>query len=252
MADDVESAGARLTNTFELLEHILLDITPFETKSSGCDPKRNHIIALKTLLRSQQVSRVFRDTIANSPPLRRALFLDPPQSDTRGTYIDENALLAGTWRVSHDIVVDVKTDYTPQRETKKKIFTGEVELTPRYDLCNASEYAVLGSESWRKMYFSNKKYQVRRILLALPDEEKSYSREIPVSPQDKSELKAGEVLESVLKDQMGAVYFKRLEKILRRTKGGPVTAKDLEFVFSECIWDSELESESETEGIELF
>ena len=100
------------------------------------------------------------------------------------------------------------------------------------------------------MYFSKKKYRVRAILLSLADADNTFSREIPIYPQEKSALKAGEVLEEVLKAEMGSHYFKIFGQILRRTKGAPITAEDLQFVFSECTWDNA--SESETEGIDFF
>ncbi|KXT03376.1 hypothetical protein AC578_3985 [Pseudocercospora eumusae] len=127
MANDVESAGARLTNTFELLERILLEIFP---------PKRTFTTKhIKTLLQCKQVSKAFRDTIANSPPLRRALFLDPPQVDADPEDFDDNPMLAGTCRVSHDIVVDVWLDPLAWRK-KDKDWWRSLAIQPRYSLAN--------------------------------------------------------------------------------------------------------------------
>lgn len=87
MASELESsasgAAARVFDTFELLEKILIGIRTLQpgqaSRNSWCS--YYHYQEVKALFRLQMVNTTFRDTIARSKTLRRNMYKEPVRSE---------------------------------------------------------------------------------------------------------------------------------------------------------------------------
>ena len=132
----MESSAKKVINTTELLEKILLNI---ETRM---------------LLLSQRTSKAFRDTIADSNPLQRALYFQQEEAgnDTHTADIVDNPLLKGLYfRDLHiegflpaHLYIDNLVFHINYPYEKYLGFNGE-KLTPAGD----------DKASWRRMYLRN-------------------------------------------------------------------------------------------------
>lgn len=94
----VQSAGARVANTFELLEPILVHVKSLhEHDCSNIDPSERKII-MRKMLKMQKVSHAFYKIIAGSDDIKRFLFMTAPEPHVRSAldYVpDWNGLLRG-------------------------------------------------------------------------------------------------------------------------------------------------------------
>lgn len=73
-----QSSPTRVFTIFELLEHILLDVEPYEkdTEHNNCFPKDSPVVA--RLFALQRVNRTIRTAIQRSRPLLRRMLLEAP------------------------------------------------------------------------------------------------------------------------------------------------------------------------------
>lgn len=157
MTANIQSAGHRVAHTVELLEMILLKTSHIDAPPSlrfRC--KRTE--AVKDLLRSQLVSRIFRDTIKSSSKLKEALFQVAPKEFFPRAEDGFNMLLH--WF------------YVPRRlpcfEWVAQIGRAdgyvEVQILSACPSPNAySGLEVQLSASWRPMYLLSTQYKVVRI-----------------------------------------------------------------------------------------
>ncbi|KAF7187505.1 hypothetical protein HII31_11129 [Pseudocercospora fuligena] len=138
MVSEAKSAGMRLIHTFELLELTLLHLVPISakpaTKSGAVRQafRNDHAVGMKTLLQCQQVNKTFQSTIINSLPLRKALFFEQPIPWDTSKRTKKNAILmSSSWRVSPEIVVDVRARLHMSRKGQPPKIS--VQMEPKYD-----------------------------------------------------------------------------------------------------------------------
>ncbi|KAK4557102.1 hypothetical protein LTR86_006083 [Recurvomyces mirabilis] len=143
------TAGKRLTDTFELVEHILMLLDPRDV-----------------MLHGQRVNKTFRATVTNSAALQCKLFLKP---DYSGSGLKLNPFL-GMANLSHRLPVyyihDLNTlAYTHKQRSCQVFLTDSREIhihgSPHLSLEFSSgrtktlaNYAPLATGSWRSMYLT--------------------------------------------------------------------------------------------------
>ncbi|EME87060.1 uncharacterized protein MYCFIDRAFT_172732 [Pseudocercospora fijiensis CIRAD86] len=166
------TASWRVFHTAELLEQILLDVSPASTGQLVHDANYEYnegdeiddeedddedaLSSRLTLLRCQRVSIAFRNTIASSPQLQRCLFFSPPSAPTA------NSFHLNTLAISKDAICYLchKLDFGME------LYNGQLN----FYFCDASWFRgalqlskVDRQASWRRMYLRSGGLQVERI-----------------------------------------------------------------------------------------
>ncbi|KAF7187487.1 hypothetical protein HII31_11111 [Pseudocercospora fuligena] len=155
MSSSQPSAGWRVAHTFELLEQILL-ATP------GPDGARDEP-AMLTIFVSQRAARVFRDTIANSPPLRAMIFCSAPDKYVTPSHDNINHLVHfHTFKLLSNIAIEVFSNTSGSSQyvsvTIGLIMLSNPESRPR----EAVDWV------WRKMHLYSGGYEMDGINFQLP------------------------------------------------------------------------------------
>lgn len=133
------SAGSRVAHVPELLENILLQL---------CS---DDVSGFKSAIVSQSVCRAFRDTIAGSCHLQRALLFAPPGPKSPSIF---NPIMCQLIRQSRALkFLFTPTVISPEDEHLK--LSVRIYVSPRISY---SQPAV--QSSWRRMYFHGEPYTV--------------------------------------------------------------------------------------------
>ncbi|KAF7187528.1 hypothetical protein HII31_11152 [Pseudocercospora fuligena] len=147
---------ARVANTFELLERILLDTVhspPSDTRSAAME-------GMWTILLSQRVCKAFRDTIANSPPLQRQLYLAAPSEQSEDGTL--NPLFCQPFQIAEGLKLEVRADAWWEFRSPACDWEVDFRYARTAPLKQSHHPAV--EESWRKMYLLKGPYEVATVM----------------------------------------------------------------------------------------
>lgn len=157
------SAGDRLSRIPELLELVLLELSrlydhQYRARGLSYDDLDEYLkerrILLRTILRSQRVSRAFHETITGSPALRQTLFFSPTSlehNDGAHPVYDMNPLLYVYWRNLR--LGALRTSTASKDDCKLGICRLLLHQIHTKDIAKKKDDASK-SQSWRRMYFS--------------------------------------------------------------------------------------------------
>ncbi|KAF7187553.1 hypothetical protein HII31_11177 [Pseudocercospora fuligena] len=181
MATAPTSVGARVVNTFELLEPILL-LASDEYDARLENPFRNHktdreVSRIKAIFRYQRVCRAFRDTIANSTPLQAAIFSARPKDDSKADDCNENPFIRRSGLA-----------ISAQRHMSMFVSANRFEVpTTSVYLSFTPQERPRGSKNWNspeaswcRMFLYAGTYRVESFIWQLPSDDRYHKRYVPV------------------------------------------------------------------------
>ncbi|KXT03319.1 hypothetical protein AC578_3994 [Pseudocercospora eumusae] len=158
MASASPSAGARVAGTFELLEQILLDTIGSSTQPEAYEEP--YFTGMRTVLLSQRTCRTFQETIANSTPLQKELYLsvsEPGSSWLMNPLLRRDIAIADGFTLGAYIL-----RMPPGGNAFQVILNRGIRWRQKDTEAGAED---IESESWRKMYLFNMPYAVTQVEL---------------------------------------------------------------------------------------
>ncbi|EME78851.1 uncharacterized protein MYCFIDRAFT_209083 [Pseudocercospora fijiensis CIRAD86] len=184
MATPPISAGARVANTFELLEQILV-LASGERVASD-----EHLLTrLKTnrerkritsIFACQRVCRAFRDTIANSTPLQAAIFCAHPKENSKAEDSNENPMVRrSALALSAQSHMRIFLSANPFDVVTSVYLSFIFQSFP----LRRKSWNAPGS-SWRRMFLYAGAYRVESFILQMPSDDPHqaglYKQYVPV------------------------------------------------------------------------